>query len=140
MITVNEYMTGMAKLINDSSVTSLLNGGITKGAKRPDNVSYPCLTVIGNQTDVGENTQLQSFTGIVNIFTGSELNGSADTSSIASIESALITLVNVIGWTDGNTKCISQYYTGTTAPLWDANDGNVHFSALQVRSFMIDTS
>ncbi len=56
MITVDGYLTGISKLINDSSVTSQLNGGITKGAKRPDNVDYPCLTVLGTESSVGQNS------------------------------------------------------------------------------------
>jgi hypothetical protein len=140
LITIDNYLTGVAKLINDSSVTSLLNGGITKGAKRPDNVNYPCLTVLGTETSVGQNSELQTFDGLINIFVASERNGTAPTSTLSSIESALITLVNVASWNNGTTRCISQYFTGTTQPFWDANDANVHFCALQMRSFMVDAS
>lgn len=140
MITVDNYLTGVAKLINDSSVTSQLNGGITKGAKRPDNVDYPCLTVLGTEASVGQNTELQTFNGIINIFVASNGNGTAPTSALSSIESALIALVNVVNWDNGTTRCISQYFTGTTQPFWDPNDGNVHFCALQLRSFMVDAS
>ena len=140
MITVDNYLTGIAKLISDSSVTSELNGGITKGAKRPDNVDYPCLTVLGTETAVGQNTELQTFNGIINIFVASNNNGTAPISTLSNIESALIALVNVTGWDNGTTRCLSQYFTGTTQPLWDSNDGNVHFCALQLRSFMVDAS
>jgi len=140
MITVDNYLTGLSKLINDSSVTSQLNGGITKGAKRPDNVDYPCLTVLGTETEVGQNTELQTFDGIINIFVASNNNGTANTSTLGSIESALIALINVVNWDNGTTRCISQYFRGTTQSFWDSNDANVHFCAVQMRSFMVDAS
>ena len=140
MITVDGYLTGISKLINDSSVTSQLNGGITKGAKRPDNVDYPCLTVLGTETEVGQNTELQTFDGIINIFVASNNNGTANTSTLGSIESALIALINVVNWDNGTTRCISQYFRGTTQSFLDSNDANEHFCSVQMRSFMGDDS
>ena len=137
MRTNNQFLTSICKQINDSSVTSLLNGGITKGSKRPDGISYPCLTVATNPAAVRENYAFQVFDSTITIFVGSNTNGTADTNSLSAIESALVSLLNVEAWSDAVVTCKSQLYQGTFGPFWDSNEADVHFQSVTFQSFII---
>jgi len=133
----DQFLTSICQQINDSSVTSLLGGGITKGAKRPDGVSYPCLTVASAPAAVRENYGFQIFDGTVTIYVASNTNGSADSDSLSAIEAALITLLNVNDWADASVSCKSQIYRGTYGPFWDAQDGQVHYQSLTFQSYIV---
>jgi len=138
MITTDAYLTGLAKLINVSAVTSLLNGKITKGAKRPDATLYPAITVFGNPIDVGAETLLQIMDGTINIFAASLQNGAADMPTLSAIEAQIIPLVKLTSWSNGNTVCKSQLFRGSFGPFWDPLESDVHFISLTIRSWMVD--
>ena len=82
MKTNDQFLTSICKQINDSSVTSLLNGSIVKGSKRPDGSAYPCLTVATTPNTVRDNYALQIFDSTITIFASSNTNGTANTSAL----------------------------------------------------------
>lgn len=133
----DQFLTSICQQINDSSVTSLLGGGITKGAKRPDGTAYPCLTVATNPAAVRENYSFQVFDGTITIYVASNANGSADSASLSAIEAALISLLNVDAWADAAITCKSQFYQGTFGPFWDAQDSQVHYQSLIFQSYIV---
>ena len=136
MKTNDQFLTSICKQINDSSVTSLLNGSIVKGSKRPDGSAYPCLTVATTPNTVRDNYALQIFDSTITIFASSNTNGTANTSALSAIEAALIALLNNSGWSDAAMTCKSQLYRGTFGPFWDSNDGDVHFQSLTFQSYI----
>ena len=133
----DQFLTSICQQVDDGSVTSLLGGDITKGAKRPDGTAYPCLTVATAPAAVRENYGFQVFDGTITIYAASNTNGSADSASLSAIEAALITLLNVDGWVDPSITCKSQVYRGTYGPFWDAQDGQVHYQSLTFQSYIV---
>jgi len=67
-VTSDAYLTGLARLVNVSAVTSLLNGRVVKGPKREDGTDYPCVTVFISTQDYDPNTTIQLFDAIINIW------------------------------------------------------------------------
>jgi len=135
-VTTDAYLIGLATLVNVSGVTSLLNGGITKGPKRPDGISYPSVNVVASLNDVGMDSTIQNYDGWFNVFVASEDNGSADVATLSSIESQILTAANVERWTQGTTVCKSQFFLGTIGPLWDALEADVHYLTVRFRSYI----
>ena len=133
----DQFLTSICQQVDDTTVTSLLDGGITKGAKRPDGTAYPCLTVASAPSAVRENYGFQVFDGTITIYAASNANGSADSASLSAIEAALIPLLNVSGWADSAVTCKSQIYRGTYGPFWDSQDGAVHYQSLTFQSYIV---
>jgi hypothetical protein len=135
-VTSDAYLIGMASLINVSGVTSLLNGGITKGPKRPDGISYPAINVLSTVNDVGMDSTIQNYNGWFNIFVASEKNGSADMATLSAIETQVLAAANVDRWTQGTTVCKSQFFIGSLGPLWDQLEADVHYLSVRFRSYI----
>ena len=133
----DQFLTSICQQVDDGSVTSLLGGDITKGAKRPDGTAYPCFTVATAPAAVRENYGFQVFDGTITIYAASHTNGSADRASLSANEAALITLLNVNGWVDSAVTCKSQVYRGTFGPFWDAQDGQVHYQSVTFQSYIV---
>ena len=136
MTTLDAYITGLGRLVNVSAVTDLLNGNVIKGSQREDGVKYPCLTVFSLSSDPRMNYDFQVFDGRINIWVQDKKNGTVNHTDLSLIEAQIIPLVELGGWANGTTKCFQQIWRGTFGPFKDSIEADVHFSSIQLQSFM----